>query len=292
MNTTEIIKKVRKIEIKTKGLSNQIFSGSYHSAFKGRGMTFSEIREYAYGDDVRNIDWNVTAKYKAPFIKVFSEERELTLMLIVDISNSIFFGLKTRTKNEWMTEISAVLSFSAIKNNDKVGLILFSDQVEMYIPPKKGKGHILRIIRELINTEGKSTVSDPGVALTFLNNVMKRRCITFLLSDFLTTDSFKSPLSICRAKHDIIGIKVFDKIDTALPDVGLVRGYDLGTKNTMWIDTSDRNTRKNYADYYQKCTENFKQTFIKTGLDYLEIDSSENYIKPLQSFFKQRSKRK
>lgn len=288
METSELLKKVRKIEIKTKGLSRHIFSGEYHSAFKGRGMSFSEVRNYNYGDDVRNIDWNVTARTGDPYIKVFEEERELTVMLVIDISPSSFFGTQKQLKNEIITEICAVIAFSAINNNDKVGVLFFSDQIEQYIPPKKGKQHILRIIRELINIEPKGTGTDIGKALEYLNNIQKKRSICFVLSDFLATD-YENPLRIAARRHDIVGIHMVDPREETLPNVGLVRAYDSETGRYAWIDTSVKSVREKYANWFTDNLNYFRKTFLKSGADTVSIRTNEPYVNALLKFFKKRA---
>jgi uncharacterized protein (DUF58 family) len=283
-----LLRKVRQIEIKTKGLSNHIFSGEYHSAFKGRGMSFSEVREYSYGDDVRSIDWNVTARFRSPFIKVFEEERELTLMLIVDISASSLFGTKKLNKRELITEICAVLAFSAISNNDKVGVILFSDRIEKYIPPKKGKSHILFIIRELLSIQAqKKSTTNIEEALKFMNAVMKKRCISFLLSDFISPD-FDQALKLTAKKHDLIGIQVFDERDSQFPDIGLVQVQDAERGKLQWIDSSSAQFRKAYAQSFLNHESQTSNTFRKSGSSLLSIRTDEDYIKKLQVFFKGR----
>lgn len=287
LDASEIIKRVRKIEIKTKGLSKHIFSGEYHSAFKGRGMSFSEVREYQYGDDVRNIDWNVTARTGDPFIKVFEEDRELTVMLMVDISRSSVFGTSERFKSDLIAEISAVIAFSAINNNDKVGAILFTDSVEKYIPPKKGKSHILRIIREIIYFEPQSKKTDINKALVYLNNISKKRNIVFLLSDFISED-YSSALSVARKKHDIIGIHINDAWEQNLPKVGLIKARDPETGETQLLDSSSKKFRKLYSDFYQNNYSNFKSLFTKNKLDTISIQTSEDYVKSLLTFFKRR----
>ncbi len=292
METSELLKKVRKIEIKTKGLTNQMFSGEYQSAFKGRGMSFSEVREYGYGDEIRSIDWNVTARNNAPYVKVFNEERELTMMLLIDVSASVFYGTQQQTKNEFITELAAVLAFSAIKNNDKVGLILFSDKINTFIPPKKGKSHILRIIRELVTTEASSAKTDMLMAMQFFNNIMKKRAITFLISDFLHEPNYKLPLSLAARKHDLVGMKVFDKNETNLPTIGLIRAIDEETGTIKWIDTSDKNTRKQFKDYYETMDTNTQQLFKKAGTDFIQFETSQGYIKTLMLFFKKRTNSK
>jgi len=289
MDTTELLKRVRRIELKTKGLSKQIFSGEYHSAFKGRGMSFSEVRDYQYGDDVRNIDWNVTARSGSPHVKVFEEERELTVILLVDVSRSSFFGTANQFKNEFMTELAAVISFSAANNNDKVGLILFSDKVEKYIPPKKGKSHILRIIRELINYEATSSGTEIGVALEYLNNVIKKRAICFLLSDFLSSN-YENPLRIASRRHDVIGMLVNDPAEMELPNVGLMRVKDAETLEDRIIDTSSKKLRSKYKDWYEGHFTYFKNTFYKSGADIIHLKTNESYVNHLINFFKKRSR--
>jgi uncharacterized protein (DUF58 family) len=288
MNTTEIIKKVRKIEIKTKGLTNHIFSGEYHSAFKGRGMSFSEVREYAFGDDIRSIDWNVTARSSTPYIKVFEEERELTLMLLVDISASSLFGTTKQTKRDLITELCGVLSFSAISNNDKVGVIFFSDKVERYITPKKGKSHILFIIRELLTMEPHHNAqTNLGEALKFLNNIMKKRTIAFLLSDFISA-SYQDALQVAAKRHDIIGMHVFDKRDKELPDIGIVKVIDAESGLEKWIDTSSEKFRKLYTYQFQQRETETKNIFLKSGAAFVPLQTDDDYIKKLQQFFKTR----
>lgn len=288
METSELLKKVRKIEIKTKGLSRHIFSGEYHSAFKGRGMSFSEVRSYQFGDDVRNIDWNVTARAGEPFVKIFEEERELTVMLLIDVSRSSFFGTVNQLKNEILTEICAVLAFSAINNNDKVGVIFFSDQVEKYIPPKKGKQHILRIIRELIDFTPQHQGTDIGTTLQFFNNVLKKRSICFLLSDFMT-EGYESALRIAARKHDIVGIHMVDPREEALPNVGLLRASDAETGAMRWIDTASAKVRAQYANWYEEHYQYFRSAFVKSGADAVSIRTNESYVNALLKFFKKRS---
>ena len=289
MDTATLLKKVRRIEIKTKGLSKHIFSGEYHSAFKGRGMSFSEVRDYTYGDDVRNIDWNVTARTGEPHVKVFEEERELTMMLVIDMSQSNYFATKGSFKSDLYTEIAAVLSFSAINNNDKVGLILFSDKVEKYIPPKKGKKHILRIIRELINFEPKSRGTNIGDALRYFTNVIKKRSICFVISDYHDGD-YEAALRIASKKHDMIGLRIHDSFEENIPDVGLIRVEDTEGRHTEILDTSSKkhreqlqNTFKDHAHYYQK-------VFPKCGADILQISTDETYVHALLKFFKKRKR--
>lgn len=288
MTTNEILKKVRKIEIKTKGLSSHIFSGEYHSAFKGRGMSFSEVREYMPGDDVRTIDWNVTARLSAPYVKVFEEERELTLMLLVDISRSSVFGSDTISKRALITEIAAVLAFSANTNNDKVGVIFFSDKIEKFIPPKKGKMHVLRIIRELVALE---PVAESGtniaVALEFLNNVVRQRCISFLLSD-LIAPPYEQALKMAARKHDFVGLQVFDHLDAGLPDVGLIAVKDAESGKKMLMDTSDKAMRQQYAFAFKRHQDYCKEVFLKSGAQLLSVRTDQDYIKVLQGFFRGR----
>ena len=288
MEVSELLKKVRKIEIKTKGLTNLIFSGEYHSAFKGRGMSFSEVREYQYGDDIRNIDWNVTARFQHPYVKIFEEERELTIMLLIDVSKSSFIGTQNQLKNEIIAEIAGVLAFSAIQNNDKVGVLFFSDAIEMYIPPKKGKSHILRIIREIINFEPKSNKTNISLALENFNNMVKRKSIAFILSDFID-ENYADELRHIAKKHDVVGVKVYDNLDMELPNIGLLQIQDVETGETKWIDTSDAQTQKNYkqrAVFYDK---NYEQSFIKAGADKLKIKTEQSYVHVLMNFFKKRA---
>ena len=289
METSDLLKKVRKIEIKTKGLSANVFSGEYHSAFKGRGMSFSEVRSYQYGDDVRNIDWNVTARTGIPFIKVFEEEREMTVMLVIDMSRSAFFGTKAQMKNEMMTEICAVLAFSAINNNDKVGVIFFSDKIEKFIPPKKGRSHILLIIRELLNFEPTGKGTDMSVALQYLNNIIKKRSICFLLSDFMTR-GYDNALRIAAKRHDIVGIHVVDPAEEQLPPVGLLRALDAETGTRIWIDASDKTTRERFAQWYADNLTYSQSLFKKTGVDMMSIRTTESYVNALMKFFQKRAK--
>ena len=287
METKELLKKVRKIEIKTRKLSSNIFGGEYHSAFKGRGMTFSEVRNYQFGDDVRTIDWNVTARYNEPFVKIFEEERELTLMLMVDVSNSALFGTNNALKKNIITEISATLAFSALQNNDKVGLILFSDQVELYIPPSKGKTHVLRIIRELIEFKPLSKKTDIKVALEFLTRILKKKSITFILSDFISSDYEKS-LKIISKKHDLTGIKVYDKFEEAIPNLGLVQMFDQETEEIKMIDTSSKSLRDNYKREMSLNFKKFNDLFTKNGAGTISCRTDESYIKKLLNYFKNR----
>lgn len=288
MDTKELLKKVRKIEIKTRRLSDHIFGGEYHSTFKGRGMTFSEVRQYQYGDDVRSIDWNVTARYNEPFVKVFEEERELTMMLMVDVSGSEFFGTVDRFKRVVLTEISATLAFSALQNNDKVGLILFSDEVELFIPPKKGKSHVLRIIRELLEFEPKSHQTDISGALKFLSNVLKKKSIVFVLSDFMAAD-YEHNLRITGKKHDLTGIRVFDPMEQELPDLGVVSMLDAETGQVRWVNTQSRKVREAYSRHYEKQLAYFRDTFARAGCGQLDCRVDESYVKKLLGYFKQRA---
>jgi len=284
-DTKDILKKVRKIEIKTKRLSNHIFSGEYHSSFKGRGMTFSEVRQYQYGDDVRSIDWNVTARYKEPFVKVFEEERELTMMLMVDISGSEFFGTQSQFKRETLTEIAATLAFSAIQNNDKVGLILFSDDIELFIPPKKGRSHVLRIIRELIEFEGKSKKTNIDNALKYLGNVLKKKAIVFVLSDFMDTNYSKT-LKIVAKKHDLTGIHIYDQREVEIPNIGLVPMQDTETDEIIWVNTQRKETRANYAKAYREKVTYFQNQFKRSGAGTISVCTEGNYVKKLLGYFK------
>ena len=287
MDTKELLKKVRKIEIKTRRLSNHIFGGEYHSTFKGRGMTFSEVRQYQYGDDVRAIDWNVTARYNEPFVKVFEEERELTMMLMVDVSGSEFFGTTHQFKRDTLTEIAATLAFSAIQNNDKVGLLLFSDSVELFIPPKKGKSHVLRIIRELIEFQPKSTKTNINEALKFLSSVMKKKAIVFVLSDFMDTH-YEHTLKIVGRKHDVTGIRVFDKHDETIPNLGMVPMLDAETGTTLLVNTSSKKVRNNYQKHYQNAVEYFEKSFSHSGAGTISSRIDESYVKKLLGYFKRK----
>ncbi len=285
MDTKELLKKVRKIEIKTRRLSNHIFGGEYHSTFKGRGMTFSEVRQYQYGDDIRAIDWNVTARYNEPYIKVFEEERELTMMLMVDISGSEFFGTSLQFKKDTVTEIAATLAFSAIQNNDKVGLILFSDQIELFIPPKKGKSHVLRIIRELIEFNPKSKQTNIEGALKFLSSVMKKKAIVFMLSDFMD-ESYEKTLKIVGNKHDLTGIRIYDKFDEEIPNLGMVPMVDSETQEVRLINTSSRSVRNKYKANALRLKDEFQTSFKKSGLGTINIRVDESYVRKLLSYFK------
>ncbi len=287
MDTKELLKKVRKIEIKTRRLSDHVFGGEYHSTFKGRGMTFSEVRQYQFGDDVRAIDWNVTARYNEPFVKVFEEERELTLMLVVDVSGSEFFGSGQQFKREVLTEIAATLSFSALQNNDKVGLLLFSDQVELFIPPKKGRTHVLRIIRELLEFHPKSKQTDIRIALEFLSGILKKKAIVFLLSDFMD-DSYEKTLRIAAKKHDLTGIRVYDKREVEMPNIGLVPMLDSETQKTQWVNTASKAVRNQYQKTHQKQVDTFETLFRKNGAGTLHCSLEESYVKKLLGYFKAR----
>ncbi|MDB9995079.1 DUF58 domain-containing protein [Flavobacteriaceae bacterium] len=287
METKDLLKKVRKIEIKTRRLSNNIFGGEYHSTFKGRGMTFSEVRNYQFGDDVRAIDWNVTARYNEPFVKVFEEERELTLMLIVDVSSSALFGTDNAIKKNIINEISATLAFSALQNNDKVGLILFSDQIELFIPPSKGKTHVLRIIRELIEFKPKSIKTNISVALEFLISVLKKKSIAFILSDFISPD-YEKTLKITSKKHDLTGIKVFDKLEEFIPNLGLVQMFDQETEQVQLIDTSSKFVRDSYKKESSLKFKNFNDLFTINGAGTILCRTDESYIKKLLNYFKNR----
>lgn len=291
METSDILKKVRQIEIKTRGLSNHIFSGQYHSAFKGRGMAFSEVREYQYGDDIRNIDWNVTARFSHPYIKVFDEERELTVALLIDVSGSNEFGTQKQYKESLMTEIAAVLAFSAIHNNDKVGVIFFSDKVEKFIPPKKGLSHILRIIRELIDFKPESQKTNIAEALRFLTNAMKKRCTAFLISDFIDS-GFEDALKIAGRKHDLVALHIYDQRDQELPDMGLVRLYSKEVNESIWVDTSSKQTRDDYKRHALKRIETMEQALRRSGVDFARISTNQDYVKPLLGLFKARGSRR
>ncbi|GAA4275018.1 DUF58 domain-containing protein [Aquimarina gracilis] len=287
MDTKELLKKVRKIEIKTRRLSDHIFGGEYHSTFKGRGMTFSEVRQYQFGDDVRNIDWNVTARYNEPYIKVFEEERELTMMLMVDVSGSQFFGTQQQFKKEIITEIAATLAFSATQNNDKIGLILFTDEIELFIPPKKGRSHVLRIIRELLEFEPKSKRTNITEALKFLSNVMKKKAIVFILSDFIT-DDYQQTLKIVGGKHDVTGIRVYDRREEEIPNLGMVQMEDEETGELMLVNTGSKKIRTNYSKYYQERVEYFRDSFNRSGAGSLSSRVDESYVKKLLGYFKRR----
>ena len=287
MDTKELLKKVLKIEIKTRRLSDHIFGGEYHSTFKGRGMTFSEVRQYQFGDDVRSIDWNVTARYNEPFVKVFEEERELTMMLMVDVSGSELFGTTNRFKKDIITEISATLAFSALQNNDKIGLLLFSDEIELFIPPKKGKSHVLRIIRELLEFAPKSNKTNIGEALKYLTNVMKKKAIVFVLSDFMASD-YEQTLKITGKKHDVTGIRIYDEKEEKIPNLGVVQMLDSETGSLKLVNTQSKKVRYAYGEYYRNRVEYFKDTFNKSGCGILDCRVDESYVKKLLGYFKRR----
>ena len=289
METSELIKRVRKIEIKTRGLSRNIFAGEYHSAFKGRGMAFSEVREYQFGDDVRNIDWNVTARYNKPFVKVFEEERELTVMLLIDVSNSLDFGTVKQLKKDMVTEIAATLAFSAIQNNDKIGVIFFSDRIEKFIPPKKGRKHILYIIRELLDFKPESKRTDIKIAVEYLTNVIKKRCTTFMISDFIDENDFRNALTIANRKHDIVAIQVYDRRMAELPDVGLMKVRDAETGHEQWIDTSSRALRRAHNDWWIQRQGVLNETFTKSNVDSVSIRTDQDYVKSLLNLFAKRN---
>jgi uncharacterized protein (DUF58 family) len=294
METKELLKKVRKIEIKSRGLTNQIFAGEYHSAFKGRGMAFSEVRQYRYGDDIRNIDWNVSARFNEPYIKVFEEERELTVMLLIDVSGSSHYGTQKMFKNELIAEIAAVLSFSSIQNNDKVGVIFFSDKVEKFIPPKKGRSHILRIIREIIELNPDSKKTDISEALRFLTNAVKKRCTAFVLSDFNdfsaspSSVKFEEALKIAANKHDLGAIMIYDPREAELPNVGLLEAVDAETGEVVWVDTSSSLVRAGYEQWWTQAQNTLATTFAKSRVDWVSVATNDDYVKPLIKLFKHR----
>lgn len=289
METSDLLKRVRQIEIKTRGLSNNIFAGQYHSAFKGKGMSFSEVREYQYGDDVRDIDWNVTARYNKPFVKVFEEERELTVMLLIDVSNSLDFGTVKQLKKDMVTEITATLAFSAIQNNDKIGVIFFSDRIEKFIPPKKGRKHILYIIRELLDFKPESKRTDIKIAVEYLTNVIKKRCTTFMISDFIDENDFRNALTIANRKHDIVAIQVYDRRMAELPDVGLMKVRDAETGHEQWIDTSSRALRRAHNDWWIQRQGVLNETFTKSNVDSVSIRTDQDYVKSLLNLFAKRN---
>tara|TARA_B100001057_G_scaffold273203_1_gene273537 strand:- start:563 stop:1438 length:876 start_codon:yes stop_codon:yes gene_type:complete len=291
MSTSSLLKKVRKIEIKTRGLSNHIFAGEYNTAFKGKGMAFSEVREYQSGDDVRSIDWNVTARYNSPYIKVFEEEREMTVMLLVDVSGSGNFGTKQQFKREIATELSAVLAFSAIKNNDKVGVIFFSDIIEEFIPPKKGKSHILRIIRQILSFKPQNKKTNISQAIEYFNNVMKKRCICFILSDYISS-SFEKPLRIASKKHDVVALKVSDKREKTIPNIGIVPFKDSETEKVILLDTSSKLVRETFQKKQKEKQSEIEKLFPRCGVDLININTGEDYVKPLINFFKNRDRRR
>jgi uncharacterized protein (DUF58 family) len=288
METKDLIKKVRKIEIKTRRLSDHIFSGEYHTSFKGRGMTFSEVRQYQFGDDIRAIDWNVTARYNEPYVKVFEEERELTMMLMVDISGSESFGTKNQPKSEIVTEIAATMAFSATQNNDKIGLILFTDQIELYIPPKKGKSHVLRIIRELIEFQPKSKKTDLSQALKFLSSTQKKKAIVFVISDFMVDDDYEKTLKIAAKKHDITGVRVYDIREEKMPNIGMVEMEDAETGEVLVVNTGSKKARLSYEKQYQDKVNYFKDIFSKCGSGSVNTRVDESYVTKLLGYFKSR----
>lgn len=289
METSEILKKVRKIEIKTRGLSQNIFAGQYHSAFKGRGMAFAEVREYQFGDDVRDIDWNVTARFRKPYVKVFEEERELTVMLLVDVSGSLDFGTRSRMKSEMATEIAATIAYSAIQNNDKIGVVFFSDRIEKYIPPKKGRKHILYIIREMLDFKPESRKTDIGGAMEFFTRVMKRRTTAFVLSDFYDRHDFFKQMQIANNKHDVMAIQVYDKWAKALPDVGLVKVVDAESGHEMYVDTSSKKVREAHARYWTERQQMLKDTLSRANVDWVSVATDDDYVKAMMHLFASRN---
>lgn len=289
METSELLKRVRHIEIKARGLSQNIFAGQYHSAFKGRGMIFSEVREYQYGDDVRDIDWKVTARYNRPYVKVYEEERELTVMLLIDVSRSLTFGSSTMIKRDMVAEIAATLAFSAILNNDKIGVIFFSEEVEKFIPPRKGSKHILYIIREILGFKPKNKGTEISVALRYLTNAIKKRCTAFLISDFIDPDDYKQSLRIANRKHDVVAIQVYDKLSTNLKPIGLMKVKDPETEEETWIDTSSQKVRSEYSTWWNKRQEEMHDAFRQSGVDYVSVSTDDDYVKSLLQLFQQRS---
>ena len=289
MNTQELLQQVRKIEIKTRGLSNNIFAGEYHSAFKGRGMAFSEVREYQYGDDIRDIDWNVTARFSKPYVKVYEEERELTVVLLIDVSGSQDFGTISQTKRQMAAEIAATLAFSAIQNNDKVGVIFFSDRIEKFIPPKKGRKHILLIIRELLDFKPESRKTDIGQAIEFLTNAIKKRCTVFLLSDFEDTNDFRSELTIANRRHDVVALQLYDQRMAELPDVGIIKMRDSESGQEIYVDTSSKKIRLAHRDWWTKQQLRLREMFAMSGIDNVSIRTDEDYVKALMGLFRRRS---
>lgn len=289
MDTSDILKRVRRIEIKTRGLSNNIFAGQYHSAFKGRGMSFAEVREYQYGDDVRDIDWNVTARYNRPYVKVYEEERELTVMLLIDVSNSLDFGTVKQKKKDMVTEIAATLAFSSIQNNDKIGVIFFSDKIEKFIPPKKGRKHILYIIRELLDFKPQSKRTNIKMAVEYLTHAIKKRCTAFVLSDFIDDGDYKNALTIANKKHDVVAIQIYDRRLVDLPNVGLMKVRDAETGHEQWIDTSSKVLRKAQHDWWIERAKKLQEVFNKSNVDSVSIRTDEDYVKSLMSLFAKRS---
>ena len=290
METSDILKRVRQIEIKTRGLSNNIFAGEYHSAFKGRGMAFSEVREYQYGDDIRDIEWNVSARFSKPFVKVFEEERELTVMLLVDVSESLNFGTVNQLKRDMVTEIAATLAISAIQNNDKIGVIFFSDRIEKFIPPKKGQKHVLYIIRELLDFKPESRHTSLPVALQYLTQAMKRRCTAFVLSDFIDTKDFTTPLTVANRKHDVVAIQVYDRRVAELPDVGLMKVFDAESLHEQYLDTSSKYVRQAHARWWKEQSERLGQTFKKCNVDNISIRTDQDYVSALKMLFSKRTR--
>ena len=287
--SSDLLRRVRQIEIKTRGLSSNIFAGEYHSAFKGRGMAFSEVREYQYGDDIRDIEWNVTARFSKPYVKVFEEERELTVMLLVDVSGSLNFGTQRQLKRDMVTEIAATLAFSAIQNNDKIGVIFFTDRIEKFIPPKKGRKHILYIIRELLDFQAQSSRTDVGQAVQYLTQALKRRCTAFVLSDFLDQRDFRQPLTIANRKHDVVAIQVYDRRVEELPDVGLMRVRDAETGFERFIDTSDKAVRQAQAQWWRKRSDELRDTFSRSSVDAVSVRTDQDYVAALMNLFAKRS---
>ncbi len=289
MQTTDVLKRVRKIEIKARGLSQNIFAGQYHSAFKGRGMAFSEVREYQFGDDVRDIDWNVTARFHRPYVKVFEEERELTVMLLVDMSGSLDFGTARQMKRDMAAEIAATIAFSAIQNNDKIGVIFFSDKIEKYIPPKKGRKHILYIIRELLTFQPQSLKTDVGEAVSYLTRVMKRRCTSFVISDFCDTHDFSQQMQIANRKHDVVALQVYDPLAKALPDVGLLKVRDAETGHEMFVDTSSKKLRAAHTRHWMEQQSRLTHAFAKGHIDWVSVATNEDFVKAMMVLFRQRA---
>ena len=289
MNTQELLQQVRKIEIKTRGLSNNVFAGEYHSAFKGRGMAFSEVREYQYGDDIRDIDWNVTARFSKPYVKVYEEERELTVMLLVDVSGSQDFGTISQTKRQMTAEIAATLAFSAIQNNDKVGVIFFSDKIEKFIPPKKGRKHILLIIRELLDFQPESTKTDVGHAIEFMTNAIKKRSTVFLLSDFEDSRDFRSQLTIANKRHDVVALQLYDQRMAALPDVGIIKMRDAETGEDYYVDSSSKKVRQAHAEWWKNQQARLREMFTMSGIDNVSVRTDEDYVKALMGLFRRRA---
>lgn len=289
METSEILKRVRQIEIKTRGLSNNIFAGEYHSAFKGRGMAFSEVREYQYGDDIRDIEWNVTARFNKPYIKVFEEERELTVMLLVDVSGSLNFGTQVQMKRDMLVEIASTLAFSAIQNNDKIGVVFFSDRIEKFIPPKKGRKHILFIIRELLDFKPESQRTDVGQAVEYLTRVIKRRCTAFVLSDFMDNKDFRTPLTVANRKHDVVAIQVYDRRIAELPNIGLIKVRDAETGFERYLDTSNKQVRQAQAQWWKDRQDYLRNTFTRCNVDSVSVRTDQDYVQALMNLFAQRS---